>query len=99
MGHYDWNQHPAVQTYNPFALADDIAPADTLVMTEGRMWGGNPDGGAGKPFIAENIGCRITGEPTSLTQGWARGFCFDMKLKRPFHRDGVNVTFADGHAK
>jgi prepilin-type N-terminal cleavage/methylation domain-containing protein/prepilin-type processing-associated H-X9-DG protein len=89
-----------IQNYHaPYPLAAMVAPADTLIMTEGRLWGGATDGSGGKPFIAENIGCLITGAPTTFTQGWAAGFCFDMPLRRPFHHDGVNVAFADGHAK
>jgi prepilin-type N-terminal cleavage/methylation domain-containing protein/prepilin-type processing-associated H-X9-DG protein len=112
LGQYDWNTNNG--QYNPFPLAAFNAPVDTITFTEGRMWGNNATMNAGKPFIAENVGCLLTGvnydgsayavgTPWAGTQtptpGWAANFCSVGNVNTPFHSGGNNFAFADGHAK
>ncbi len=99
--------NPNPEPWNPFSLADFVSPADTIVMTEGKMWGLANDGSSGQPFLAENVSCLITGvrenDPAFNTPGWAWDMCDNengrYSVPRPFHNNGANIAFADGHAK
>ncbi|GAB4454431.1 MAG: hypothetical protein OHK0029_09000 [Armatimonadaceae bacterium] len=90
LGQYNWTLNNG--TYNPFPLAAFNAPADTITFTEGRMWGNAnvPAMNSGTPFIAENVGCLLTGVAydgspyavgtpwagtTTPTPGWAGDHC------------------------
>jgi len=99
----DWLSQ-AFSGFQTFGLSDFVAPADTITFTEGKMWGMNSNGRNGMPFLAENVGCLITGvREGSWTPGWAWDFCNNSNasgnVPRPFHNGGVNIGFADGHAK
>ena len=88
LGQYDWGVNNG--SFNPFSLAAFNAPADSITFTEGRMWGNafTPKLDSGTPFIAENVGCLITGVAydgsdypgsdiytKTTTPGWAADHC------------------------
>jgi prepilin-type processing-associated H-X9-DG protein len=54
----------------------------------------------GFPYFAENVGCLITGALSSFAPASILGSCKNQTYTdAPFHADGANFTFSDGHAK
>ncbi len=111
----DWLNQPVgnasnADLFRPISLAQAVAPAHTLFLAEGAMWGKNGtcrpaspncrDGG-GMPFIAQNMGVLITGTAGPNTPSWLLTASRRSGWENvgPFHAGGANFTFIDGHAK
>jgi len=98
MTHWVTNTGSGNDKCNPESLSGFVAPADTIVIAEGAMWAGS------KPFFAENIGCLITGVPSTVPGNWAGGWACTPGVaaaiaQAPLHSGGANFGFADGHVK
>ena len=85
--------------HKPDSLANFVAPSDTMIMAEGALWSNT------REFIAENGGCLITGVADhSIANNWMDqyGACKTSTKNgtiAPFHTNGANFAFADGHVK
>jgi type II secretory pathway pseudopilin PulG len=80
-------------TRSPASLATVAAPATNIVLFEGVMFGGFP-------YIAENVGCLITGVEDPTDPGnWTSGTCAAYGPTVWSHNDGMNSCHSDGHVK
>jgi len=84
---------PGAVTWDPLSLAAVVAPAENLMMTEGKLF-------YGFPYIAQNVGCLVSGVPDAINPGWTPGTCqYLQDQQAPFHSEGANIAFSDGHSK
>ena len=88
LGGGQFYQATGVVTWNPVALAAVTSPADTILLTEGRLWAG------AYPYIAQNDGALICGVPSAHATNQTVSYS-----GVPFHHGGANFAFVDGHAK
>ena len=94
--------------YHPMSLAVVNSPAECLEMTEGHLFiaGKNSNHDAfgnalGFPYFAQTLSCYITGVAEAGDPGFfcdpTQGYTFEGGL--PYHNDGQNFLFTDGHVK
>jgi prepilin-type N-terminal cleavage/methylation domain-containing protein/prepilin-type processing-associated H-X9-DG protein len=98
-----WTGNCATHTRNVDAMANFVAPADTIILTEGKLWSARGTGSvAGSPIFAQNISGLIVGYASRAGAAWTYDNGRNQNyqgVNGGFHNGGANFAFADGHAK
>jgi prepilin-type N-terminal cleavage/methylation domain-containing protein/prepilin-type processing-associated H-X9-DG protein len=105
----DYTNYPVYTTgcgtliRNIAPLAKYLAPAETIMVAEGKLWSARGTGrAAGSPIMAQNMSGLIVGYAARTGPAWT----FDAGRQQNYlgvnggrHSGGSNFVFADGHAK
>ena len=92
-----------INDWAPASFATMVAPAETILVAEGKMWGvtnSPPYNQNGKAYFASWVGGLIAGTASDKVM-WATNTSKYGKayFGAPFHSGGSNILFSDGHAK